>query len=186
MLKIRSDSDGQWTDAARINKLMAAYTPEQLTIFAYLEFSSNLPEFALSADIADALSMYDNYRYPSADKIAEVCDNIKSDPPSGLAGDFYRGMQLNKTKRFNWMSSEYMNANTLGLRLVKYGSTITGNRECWFSGKAVAVDIKLFGNIVWQLQQSGRPIHSNVKNELAAYIKEPGKPQGADADDLDD
>lgn len=68
---------------------------------------------------------------------------------------------------FTSLSSKLMTPNNLEIYLEKFGDELNFNIECWFSGPCVAIDTKVFAEILLALKDSNHKIHKRIDKEFS-------------------
>lgn len=74
--------------------------------------------------------------------------------------------EQNKGRVFEALCDEICTPKSLKLKKQMFGTGVKRNVECWFSGKCVAIDIRLFAGIIHALKQNGHKIHPRVWVDL--------------------
>jgi hypothetical protein len=59
---------------------------------------------------------------------------------------------------FQTIANKYFTPKSLELQLKKAGDRLDRDRECWFSGKAVLIEAKVFGRVLGEMNRLGMPV----------------------------
>ncbi len=70
-------------------------------------------------------------------------------------------LDANKSNRLSALSSVLMTPSALDLKLKEFGQHLQSDRECWFSGKAIAIPWKTFELMIPQLIKLGVRPHKD-------------------------
>ena len=80
-------------------------------------------------------------------------------------------MKYPKDKRFNAMSDIIITPTTLKVKTATIGSPLPRDREVWFSGKAIMINIVEFNKILKTMQAQGIPVSASIKSQMAYLLK---------------
>jgi hypothetical protein len=75
----------------------------------------------------------------------------------------YEFIRQNSHDLYTALATELMDPVKMGLKLIDYGQAVPYDKECWFSGKCIAISFPVFAKILVQLDEQGFPIHDSVK-----------------------
>ena len=76
-----------------------------------------------------------------------------------------------KDKRFNAMSDIIITPKTLKVKTATIGSALPRDREVWFSGKAIMINIVEFNKILKTMEAQGIPVSASIKSQVAYLLK---------------
>lgn len=76
-----------------------------------------------------------------------------------------------KDKRFNAMSDIIITPKTLKVKTATIGSALPRDREVWFSGKAIMINIVEFNKILKTMEAQGIPVSASIKSQMAYLLK---------------
>jgi hypothetical protein len=170
IIKITNDfGTRQFISADRLDAELSKLSPKMMLVFAIL---TNMISVRLDSSIATELwAINRKYLDPKVgltdeDKqtLEHAADTFVAD--DGLAADFYRIISQDPKHMFTAISDNTMTPSNLDLKLVKYGSALEHNVECWFSGKCLVVKMTAATQMVQQLIESKHPVSPYVLQEL--------------------
>lgn len=85
--------------------------------------------------------------------------------------DLLKMLKAGPAKPFTTIASQIADKKKLKITTVKYGTTLPDTRECWFSGKCVAIPIDLWVDIIQQMKKQKMPLHPNVFETVSAFAE---------------
>ena len=173
--------NGKYTDAEALNKAMAEFTPEQLTVILDLAIGNVDIELKNATD-----KEYDDFEkinskfpsmglsYPGAvNKISYFAKKFIATGEfwshEGQSENFLKIIRTNPSKPFTAISNFIANKKKMKITTVPYGTKLPYDSECWFSGKCVAIPIPLFDQILSQLHKQKVKIGKMTFNNAEIY-----------------
>jgi hypothetical protein len=84
--------------------------------------------------------------------------------------DIFKRLEDYPNNRLQALTSEFLTPEQLRLKLVIQGNALPAHKECWFSGKAILINARLFREILRELAKNKFPIHPSYKDLLSGLI----------------
>jgi hypothetical protein len=160
--------DGQ---TAAIDKKLANISPKTLTIAYEFLVDSTSIDSEVHRIMVKEMKHFEPYDSDSnATAIAKLLTHYNSND-FNKSKTFFNLMNDNPDKKFTAWCSALFTPDSLGLSLMQYGDFIPPRLECWFSGKAIVMSLKLWAGILVELQKQGHPIHHTVTKDALPEIK---------------
>lgn len=163
---------GKWTDAKTINAILATFSPEVLLLAASVAFN----QIELQDDYFDSvndidimyvwnnISSYNPLTMKSTRQRVDILEQfMRAKPPKkGNSGKLYSLFSVHEKDRFTAIAGLIMTPSTLKLSITQFGSKLSKDVECWFSGKTIAIKADLFALILHELQKQKFKIHPSI------------------------
>ena len=177
-------TNGKFVDAEELNIAMSKFTPEEQLII-YDQFyesirlaTSNKNEnrefYSMRAEIS-----YTNLKKP--DFAALLSKFAKEFIVTGKYAlfntkeghkDLLKILRANPSKPFTGIANQIADKKKLKISTVKYGEKLPYNKECWFSGKCVAIPAPLWLDIIREMEKQNMPIYPSMVRLVAAAVSE--------------
>lgn len=181
----RKNGRGQFVSAADLNAVMAKYTPEELVVFLDIlgiqdDDTFSIPFYEIKG-ATDKMS-YEGigrpfgYRASAVQHVRQFAKYLEDEKNRKLLTSAQRKMHAlfaaNTDRRFDALSNIIMTPASTSISVVPYGSALPNNAEVWFEGRAIAITIEVFGQILYQLQKQNFSIHRSVVNQMSGFMYE--------------
>lgn len=143
----------QFRSQSYLDEQLSKFEPEVISI-AFLKYCSRDSAPTKIASIFTTPIFDEN----SKQELQDAVNFFKKNGFDGETKKFYELMKNNPTSRFTAISNTMMTPANLNLKLIEVGNTLPRRKECWFSGKALVVSFKIFGEILANYRASGMDI----------------------------
>jgi hypothetical protein len=171
-----------FVDAAAINAAMSKFSPAQMAILTLicidsstsLRFKRETDELMLAKDMAREIaytSRTQSLKSAELKAVSTITDAFLAGKvvKNKILDALYAMYSKEPTRMFYSLSATVMNQKTINLSIVDFGNALPSNKEVWFSGKAMAIPLRVFPQILVRLREKGFPIHQKV---LAAFVNQ--------------
>jgi hypothetical protein len=177
---MKPDRRGKWTDAKTINAVLATFSPEVLLLAASVAFD----QIELQDDYFDSvddigvmyvwnnISAYNPLTMKLTQQRVDILEQfMRAKPPKkGNSGKLYSLFSVHEKDRFTAIAGLIMTPSTLKLSITQFGSKLSRDVECWFSGKTIAIKADLFALILHELQKQKFKIHPSILDTWDDYL----------------
>lgn len=160
--------DGQ---TAAIDKKLANISPKTLTIaFEFLVDHTGVDSEAYKIMVKD-MRYYEPYDSDSNAKALAKLHTYYNTHKFKTSKRFYDLMNDNPDRKFTAWCTAVLTPENMDMTLMQYGEALPYRKECWFSGKAVVMSLRLWAGILIELQKQGFPVHESVARDASPEIK---------------
>ena len=174
---------GKFTDSNALNSAMAKFTPEEILVIhsvirpeSDLELKNPSEEDAfMFQDLIDRITP-NSVISGNAKIIANISHIAKKyiatgkfEKTSTNAKSLLSILRSNPSKPFTALSNYAADKPRLKITTVKFGQKVEYDKECWFTGKCVAIPIDLFIEIAQEMYDLGIPVGNRTINYCDVY-----------------
>lgn len=96
-----------------------------------------------------------------------------------LKKQFEKFVSENQGRVFEALCDSIFTRQTLNMRKKMFGEVLKKDVECWFAGKSIAIDVKLFAGIIHALKKGGSHIDQSIEEDFR-YLFADGDMEMAD------
>ena len=177
------DGNYVWINSTEIKKALAKASPERMLIcwkavmYAYVNNSIYFNDEQLTNSFDTILIKHFIPAIGFTDSAKDELDRFEAAIKNGAfttsetLQKAYEFFKQHGADVFDALANDLMTPKKIGIELVNYGDTLSPKKECWFSGKCIAIRDTVFTKILSQLQQQDYPIHKTVLEYFGSDMK---------------
>jgi hypothetical protein len=176
-------SNSKWINSDVIKTALKGHSQERLLLHWALFVSKFNPselkfEDKKLQDKWENIIKYTRYSGSILSSTKQILDEMEREMKEGrftVEGKLaaaYEFIRQNSHDLYTALAIEIMDPVKLKFKLVDYGRALPHDKECWFSGKCIAISLPVFAKILLQLEKQNFPIHASVKKELKNEINQ--------------
>lgn len=172
----------KFTDINALNTSMAKYTPEEIVVIHDAIRGGDLHFDDMSREDEEMFINFTDSIRPNSFRTGS--EKLKKDiryiaekyvatgkmkKSSTTAKGLLDILRKNPSEPFTALSNYVTDPSKLKITVKKFGENLTSNRECWFSGKCVAIPTVVFNEIVQEMFDMGMPVGKKTIDMCHTY-----------------
>jgi hypothetical protein len=154
-LGIKSETKNDFLSGSAIDAALSKFSPEQI-FCVWIEYMGYWYDFVEEEKIPEEIKDKFQNGWKSK-KVNRKLGEFLTNNPQFLTNSgkkLYSILKNNTSKRFTTLSTEICTPKKFDTQLKTFGERLPRNRECWFSGKCLAINLSLFADIIHALAKA--------------------------------
>lgn len=154
-LGIKRETKNGFLSGSAIDAALSKFSPEQI-FCVWIEYMGNRYDFVEEEKIPEEIKDIFQNGWKSKKVNPKLGEFVKNNPQflTNSGKKLYSILKNNTSKRFTTLSTEICTPKKFDTQLKTFGEQVPMNRECWFSGKCLAIKLSLFADIIHALAKA--------------------------------